>query len=109
MSLIDQYLLISFVFTVLYGVIIAQAIALSRLLRSAAWWLIAGGFVLTGARLLWGLLRLPSAIVKAQAKGQIPDSLSTEQYLLIAVAFVTTGLWIAGFDKLRRDLRKIGL
>ena len=109
MELIDQYLLIAFVFTVLYGVIVAQAIQLSRLLRSAAWWLLAGGFICAGGRLLWNLLRLPAAIVKAQGRGQMPDTLTTEQYILIGAAFIALCLWIAGFDRLRRDLKKVGV
>lgn len=109
MNLIDQYLLISFLFTVLYGVVVAQAIALYRVLKSSAWMFLASGFVIAGLRLLWGLVRLPSAILKAQGKGQIPDSLTTEQYILIGGAFIALGLWIAGFDRLRRDLRKVGV
>lgn len=109
MSIIEELIVIAFLLVCAFGVVVAQIIQLSRLFRTAAWTLIAAGILVIGLRQLWNLVRLPAAILRAQAQGVMPESLSWEQWIVIGTAFLAVGLLIAGFDKLRRDLRKIGI
>ena len=109
MSTIEILLVITLALVCGFGIVVAQAIQLSRLFHTRAWYLLAAGLSLIGLRQIWGLIRLPGAILKAQAQGVLPEHLSTEQWVVIAAAFVAIGLLIAGFDKLRRDLARIGL
>ena len=109
MSIIEELFLLSFVLCCSFAVVVAQIIQLARLLRSRAWRLIAAGILVIGLRQLWNLIRLPAAILTAKAKGAMPESLTLENWLAIGAAFLAVGLLIAGFDSLRRDLRKIGI
>lgn len=109
MDTISQLLLLSFVFAVGYVVIVFQVVALSRLYQSTAWKILAAGFILAGSMQIWRLIRFPVTMMKARAQGIIPEQLSLEQWINIGIAFLTVGLLILGFDKLRRDLRKIGI
>jgi hypothetical protein len=109
MKLIDQYLLIAFVFTVGYMIVVAQAFALQRVLNSIAWKLIAGAFALSGARIVWSLIRLPATIMRAQAEHRMPERLTGEEWVQIGWAGLVIVVLIFGFDRLRRDLRKVGI
>lgn len=109
MSVIEQLLVVAFLLVCAWGVVVAQVIALSRVLKTRAWVFVAVGVLVIGMRQVWGFVRLPTMILKAQARGTMPESLTVEQYITIAAAFVAIGFLITGFDKLRRDLRKIGV
>lgn len=109
MEIIEQLLLLSFVFAVGYVVIVFQVVALSRLYQSTAWRVLASGFILAGGMQVWRLIRFPITMMQARASGSLPDRLSLEQWINVAIGFVVVGLLIIGFDKLRRDLRKIGI
>lgn len=109
MSIIEELLVIAFLLTCAWGVVVAQTFALSRVFKTRAWILLALGVAGIGLRQIWGFVRLPAAILKAQTQGVMPDSLTNEQWITSAVAFIAIGLLIAGFDRLRRDLRKIGV
>ena len=115
MDFIEQMQLLSIVVTVAYGVIIAQAIVLRRILASRAWTFLAAAFVVGGARQLWGFIRLPAAILRAReftntaGQSSVPSAFTLEQCITIGAGFVMIGLFIAGLDRLRRDLRKIGV
>ena len=54
-------------------------------------------------------MKLPTAILKAQVHGQLPENLNAEQWITIAILFGAVICLIIGFDKLRRDLRRIGV
>lgn len=109
MGIIEQLLLLSFLFAIGYVVIMFQVIALSRLYRSQAWKILAAGFILAGAMQVWRLIRLPITMMQAQARGTLPDQLTWEQWFNVGMGFAIVGVLIIGFDKLRRDLRKIGI
>lgn len=109
MDISEQVLLLAFALTVCYGVIVAQAIALWRVLRSWAWVLLASAFLVLGFRQVFGYIRLPAVILQAQKQGVMPESLSGEQWLQVGLAFLGLGLIILGLDRLRRDLRVIGI
>lgn len=109
MDIISQLLLLSFAFAVGYVVIVFQVVALSRLYHSVGWGILAAAFVCAGGMQVWRLIRFPLTMIQAQARGNLPESLSLEQWINIGVAFLVVGLLITGFDKLRRDLRKIGI
>lgn len=109
MSIIEELLMIAFLLVCAWGVVVAQVIALSRLFKTRAWTFLMLGVLVIGLRQVWGFLRLPAAVLKAQTQGVLPENLTTEQYITIAAAFVAIGFLIAGFDKLRRDLRRIGV
>lgn len=109
MDTISQLLLLSFAFAVGYVVIVFQVVALSRLYHSVGWGIIAAGFIGAGGMQVWRLIRFPVTMIQAQVRGNLPERLSTEQWINIGMAFLIVGLLIVGFDKLRRDLRKIGI
>ena len=109
MDTISQLLLLSFLFAVGYVVIVFQVVALSRLYQSAGWRLLAIGFTAAGLMQVWRLIRFPLTMVQARVRGTLPEHLTLEQWVSIGVAFAIVGILIAGFDKLRRDLRKIGI
>lgn len=109
MSIIEELLTIAFLLVCAWGVVVAQVAALSRIFKTRAWTFLAIGVIVIGGRQVWGLVRLPAAILKAQTQGVLPERLTSEQYITITAAFVAIGLLIAGFDRLRRDLRKIGI
>lgn len=109
MSIIEQLIFISFLLVCGFGVVVAQSIALGRIFRTRAWWLLASAMLLIGLRQVWGLLRLPAAILKAQRAGIMPERLSLEQWVTIGAGFLAIGLLIMALDTLRRDLRRIGI
>jgi hypothetical protein len=109
MDIIEQLILISFALAVLFSVVVFQTIAISRLHKTLPWTLLAAAFVVIGGRMVWGLIRLPIALEQARARGTLPESLTWEQVINIGLAFLGVGLWIAGFDVLRRHYRKIGI
>lgn len=105
--MIEVILALGFILTVGYAVMVAQIVALARLLRSQAWILIAAGFVSAGVRMVWGFIQRPSAMIRAVANGNMPEQLTAEQWIVFASTFLTIGLLIAGFDRLRRDFDKL--
>lgn len=109
MSIIEELLTIAFLLVCAWGVVVAQVIALGRIFKTRAWTFLMVGVLVIGLRQVWGFVRLPAGILKAQAQGVMPENLTAEQYITIAAAFIAIGFLIAGFDKLRRDLRKIGI
>lgn len=109
MDIISQLLLLSFLFAMGYVVIVFQVIALSRLYQSAAWRLLAIGFVAAGGMQVWRLIRFPLTMVQARVQGTLPEQLTWEQWINVTVGFAIVAILIAGFDKLRRDLRRIGI
>ena len=109
MGIIEQLLLLSFAFAVGYVVIVFQVVALSRLYQSTAWAVIAAGFIGAGLLQVWRLIRLPLAMIQAQARGTLPEHLNAEQWISIGSGFLVVGILIVGFDRLRRDLGKLGI
>lgn len=107
--MIEQLLFLSFGLTVMFAVVVAQLIQLSRLLKSSAWYLLASGVAVIGLLRLWSLLKLPSAMLRAQAQGVMPEHLTLDNWISIGGGFLATALLIAGFDTLRRHLRRIGV
>ena len=102
--MIEVILGLGFILTVGYVVLVAQIISLARMLRSWAWTLIAAGFVIAGLRAIWGFIQRPGVMIRAIANGNVPQGLSTEQWILLFMGFLSLGLVIAGFDRLRRDV-----
>lgn len=109
MNIISQLLLLSFAFAVLYVVIVFQVVALSRLYQSRGWLILATAFIGAGAMQVWRLIRFPLAMMQAQVRGTLPERLSMEQWLTIGVGFAIVTVLIIGFDRLRRDLRTLGM
>lgn len=91
------------------GVLIAQAVALGRIYRSLCWWLYSVAYVVLAGLQLWSLIRLPAAILRAQARGEMPDSLTWEQTIRIGMIFLFLALVGLAQDRNRRDLRKLGI
>jgi hypothetical protein len=108
-DLVSQLLLLSFVFAVGYVVLVFQVVALSRLYQSTAWRIVAAGFILAGAMQVWRLIRFPLTMMQARVRGNLPEQLSIEQWINVSIGFLVVALLVIGFDKLRRDLRKIGI
>ena len=104
-----QLLFLGFALSSGFGVVVAQAIALRRILKSWAWTWLATGFGIIGARQIVGLITLPATILRAQQQGVMPTQLSLMQWIMIATAFLATGIFILGLDQLRRDLRRLGI
>lgn len=108
MSVIEQIQAISLVLTMGFGWVVVQSLGLSRVLRSWSWYAIAGGLFVIGGLQVWSFVKLPTALMKAQMAGQLPDSLTLEQDLRIALIVSAITLLIVGFAKLRKDLHNIG-
>ena len=109
MDITLQLSLITLGMAVGFGVIAAQSIAIARILHSRAGWYKAAAFALIGLLQVWTFVRLSAAINEARAKGALPDSLPLTQWVRVGVIFIAVGLLIAGFDRMRRDLRKLGI
>jgi hypothetical protein len=109
MDIIGQLILIAFLLSLGFCVVVGQAIAISRIHRTLPWTLLAMGLTVIGVRQVWNLVRLPIALEQARIRGTLPESLTWEQTILIGSAFVGVGLLIAGFDILRRHYRNIGI
>lgn len=109
MDIVSQLILVTFIFVALYGVIVAQVIALRRALRSTAWTLLMSAYIIGGLLQIWRLLRLPIMIMQAKVKGVLPETLTFEQWATVVVSFLIVILLILGFNRLRRDLRKVGI
>jgi len=115
MDIIEQLLLLSFVFTIGYGVIVAQTIALNRVFYkfvgyySRAWALFSIAFTIAGGLRVWALIRLPIQIAQAQSKGALPANLTFEQKITIGLSMLVIALLILAFDRHRRDLLRLGV
>lgn len=109
MDIISQLLLLSFLFAIGYVVIVFQVVALSRLYQSRGWGILATGFIAAGAMQVWRLIRFPVTMMQARVRGNLPEHLTWEQWINVGVGFLVVAILIIGFDKLRRDLRKIGI
>lgn len=114
MDIVSQLLLLAFFFTVGYAFLVYQTVALNRVFKrltghySPAWVLFLVAFVITGCLRVWGMIRLPILITRAQVRGTLPEQLTLEQWLNIVGALVVMVLLIAAFDRHRRDLRDLG-
>lgn len=114
MDIVEQLLLLSFLFAIGYGVIVAQTFALNRVFRkvagyySKAWILFAAAFAITGGLRVWSMIRLPVAILQAKTKGVLPERLNFEQWVTIGGTLLVMVLLIIAFDRHRRDLRQLG-
>lgn len=104
MDVITQLFLLSVALIIGVGVAVAQFIALSRRYRSLCWWLYSAAFVVLAWIQVWGLLRLPIAIVQAKVAGQLPEALSAEIWIGVGVRFIFIGLIIAGNHINKRDI-----
>ena len=103
------FVVIGAVYAALTVMLFLQAARLSRLLRSTAWNFLAMGFGLLGVRQVWAITRIPGAARRAASRGLLLEQVAIEQWLLITLAFAATGCLIVGMDRLRADLRKIGV
>lgn len=109
MDIIGQLILLTFLLAVSFCVVVGQAIAISRIHKTVPWRLLAAGLAVIGGRQIWGLIKLPIALERAKLQGVLPESLTLEQKILTAAAFLAIGLLIAGFDILRRHYRNLGI
>lgn len=115
MDIIEQLLLLSFLFAAGSGVLVAQVIALNRVFRKAsgfyspAWALFGVAFASTGLLRVWSMIRLPIAILRAKTQGVLPEQLNKEQWITIGVSLLAMALFIIALDRHRRDLRKLGV
>lgn len=108
-GIVEILMFITFAFAVGFAVLVGQSIEIAYLVKSTSGWLKAVGFFLIGALQVWGFIRLPIAIMEAQSKGVLPASLTAEQWIRIALGFTALGFLIAGFHRLRQDLRDLGM
>ena len=109
MDIVSVLLLITLALGAHYVAIIFQVVALSRAYQSNGWWVLASAWITVGALHIWNTARLPIALTRAKLKGTLPDALTADQWVKVALAFIVLWLFIAGHDKLRRDLKKIGI
>lgn len=96
-----------FVFTLGSIIIVFQSLELRRKLPSLAWVVFAVAFTAGGVRRFISLVRLPSAMVRAMAAGQIPETLTIAQWFDLALGAVYIVGIILALHLLRNDLIKI--
>lgn len=109
MSIVTILILLLLGLTVGYAVVMFQIVTLARLHRSTAWWVGAGTFVLSAGKAVKGLVRLPAAIIEAQMKGYMVTRLTGEQWLDVVWSYLIIAGLVWFFDRLRRDLKKLGV
>ena len=115
MDIVTELLVLSLVMIGLCGVIVAQSFAVARLIKSWSWVLIASAFAVLEARQIWRFVRLPATILRAQTfvnkagENAMPARLSIEEWVNIGAGLLFLVLIIAYFDRMRRDLRKLGI
>lgn len=108
LDIYTQIVLIGFGIAVCWALAFSQAFTTRRTLKSDAWLLFMLAFLNVAGWRLWGLIRLSSTIVEAQAKGYMPEYLTAEQWLqVITNGFGVPLLFIAGMILLRRSLRRL--
>lgn len=108
MSIVEILITITLLYTVMIVVMAGLVISLTWVFKTWAWYALAAGLVVVGGIRITGLLRLPSAIIKAQSEGTMITNLNLEQWATISLTFLGAGLMTVGFAKLRGDLRRIG-
>lgn len=109
MGIIELLIGLTLLYTALLIVVVFQVLSLSWKLRSSAWYMLATSLAMFGAIRAWNMLKLPAAILKAQERGVMPASLTLENWLNIGMALGALLLMIAAYEKLRRDLKAIGM
>lgn len=108
MSIIEILIAITLLYTVLILVMVVLVISLTWVFKTWAWYALAAGLTISGGIRVLGLLRLPSQIIEAQARGVMPASISFDQWLITIATLIGVALMVVGFGKLRSDLRRIG-
>jgi hypothetical protein len=108
-SIVTQLILILLGITIIYGLTIVQSILLWRFYKSWSWLIGAVTFFLLGARQIWGLLQLPSAIIQAQMQGTMITHLTGQQWIGVVWAYIIGAGFICFLDHQRRDLLKLGI
>ena len=103
------FVVIATVYAALTIILFLQAWRLSRIFRSTAWTFLAAGFGFLGLRQVWAITRMPAALRRAVARGVLIENIAAEQWILVALAFLAAGCLIVGMDRLRSDLRRIGV
>lgn len=109
MNIVTELILILLGITVIYGLTIVQSYLLWRFFKSYSWLIGAATFFLLGARQIWALLQLPSAIIQAQLQGILINHLTGQQWIGIVWAYIIGIGFIAFLDWQRRDLKKLGV
>ena len=104
---VEQLLAIVLIYTVEMLALVVIIAILGSYLKSRAWVCIVSGFVLIGGLRLYGLFKLPAAIMRAQMQGAMPESLNAEIWSTTILALIALGLLIVGFDILRRDMLRM--
>lgn len=108
MSLIDLFMAITLAYTVLSILLIVIVGSNAWVMRTWAWWILGGSFAVWGLWRVSAFMRLPSAIMEAQAKGTMPTSLTIMQWVdVVGIPLLFLIGLIVGFGKLRYDLSDI--
>lgn len=120
--MLELYQTLGLCIAVLCVVIIFQSILLGRILRSWAWRFLLAGFLIIGGLQAYRFVTLPVTMLRAiQMKEELakvnprlaetilPETLTLTQQLIIVITFAFFILVILGLDRLRRDLKKIGV
>jgi hypothetical protein len=111
LNIVSILIFFSLIVTVEHVIIGLQVWGLRRVLRSRGWTVLFVAYASAGLITIWRLLRAPILIIQAQMKGQLPDSLTLEQWItILTTIIIVLGGWILGFSLLRKSLRdKLGI
>ena len=109
MNIVTVLIVILLGLAVMFTAIVFQIVQLARIYQVTSWWIGAIAFILLGARQVYGLVRLPAAIMDAQLKGVMIERLTTEQWFTVVWAYAIAATFILWLDWLRRDLAKLGI
>lgn len=103
----EPILYVSSAVSLLYVFLVGQVLTTRKRLKSTAWNLLALAFIFGSLRQIWTVLALLETLKRERNLGlQVPTS---NQWISVILAVFLVSLSVAGFEKLRRDLRKIGV
>lgn len=109
LTIFEQIQIIMIIIVTACIVVVFQVAALWRVFRSRSWLLSMLAFIVFASIEVWRFVRLSGAIMRAQAKDALPATLTFEQWVNVGLLFLFFGLIMVSYDKLRRDMRRMGI
>jgi hypothetical protein len=109
MDIFQVLVLVTIAYLVLYGVILVQNFGLYRMVGSTSYLIVSLGWLGLALVQVWRILRIPIYLLREQARGGIPESLTIEQWLTLGLPAIPLLIFIVGLDKRRRDFDATGL
>ena len=106
--MIEQAMVVSLVFVVLYVILVLQSATLARWYGASSYYLHSIGWVLLGCQRLWRFYQIPSQWMRLRDQGwQPPAHLPMSEWVATGVIMAALVLFIIGYDRRRVALRDL--